>query len=244
MRWRLKRGIKVTPGQWCLNTLSNIVGTVVGIVLTFGVTFLIEYKNKQEDNKKATLIVLENIALINKECKLSNERIHESVPILEEILELTPQRVANMPEDSVVYYLSGFPQDLYIYQDFARNILNSNFDILRSTDNYKFLFQVHHFYSLYDRLQEIYKKSGPNKLLEDVNDVLNETAIKTNTLDNSLRWNLLQVVSSDRIKFYIRSYLDTFIPELDTYMPIINEALKHVVDNCGYEADDFDDFIY
>lgn len=229
-----------TSRMWCLDTLSSIVGTVIGIILTFGVTFWVEYKHKQEDDKKAVYIVLENISLIYGECSKSYDQIITSVPILEGILTLTPEKVLKMPEDSVLYYMGGFPSDLFVYQDFARNLLNSNFDILRNSDNYKFLFQVHHFFTLYDQLRNEYETSGPGKLIKDVNDVLTETAIQQNILETTPRWDLYQIVSSVRLKYYIRGYIDIFIPAVEYYMYQIKDGIRIIVENSGYNADDFD----
>ena len=232
-----------TSKMWCLDTLSSIVGTVIGIVLTFGVTFWIEYKNKQNDNKKATMVVLENVGMINQECIKTLMEVLESEPILEKILTLSEKEVNKMPEDSISYYMTyAFPNSLFIYEDLGRNLLNSNFDILRSTENYKFLTYVSFFYSMYDDIEKLYEKDGPKKLLDQINEILLEIAIQEGSSDNSNRWNLTEIVKSDKIKIYIRAYLDLFVPMIKYKTKTLSVAADNVGKTSGYSEEEFNEF--
>lgn len=229
-----------TSRMWCLDTLSSIVGTVIGIILTFGVTFWIEYRNKIEDNKRATLIVLENVTMIYSQCKEFYKNVEYSAPILEGLMQLTSEDVKRMPEDSVNYYLAGFNiPGLYVYQDFARNLINTNFDILRNTDNYTFLFEVHSFYNLYDNYKILCETSGPHKLLEDINKELFETSLQMNTLDYSWRFVLLQVVESLKCHTYIRTYLDDFVHNVKEYMEYMKITIEKIVKLSKFSYEDY-----
>ena len=225
-----------TSRMWCLDTLSSIVGTVIGIILTFGVTFWIEYQDKKKDNLKISLMVLENILEINYFCGLSYQEIIETAPILEEMITLTPEKVATMPQDSIEYYYHSFPSSLFRIDNFARNLLNSNFDIVRNTDNYDFLFQVNQFYYIYDGLKDFYEKRGPSKLLLDMNEVLMEKGIQSGTMDNTPRWNLMETVKSDRIKYYIRIYLDLFVPKLEEYIQGLKDKSTEIYQLADYQG--------
>lgn len=47
--------------DWWKNMVISIVGTVVGIVLTFGTTFYIEKKDKEKMVRKTVVITLHNL---------------------------------------------------------------------------------------------------------------------------------------------------------------------------------------
>ncbi|MCH5223315.1 MAG: hypothetical protein J1E82_04675 [Muribaculaceae bacterium] len=184
---------------------------------------------------KINLMVIENIDEMNKACAESYKKIMESAPVLEEMIKLTPDKVATMPQDSVDYYFNSLPHPLFEVNNFARNLINSNFDIIRNSENYYFLLMVNHYYSFYDAMTEFYENYGPIKLNNDINEVLLEKGIQSGTMDNSSRWNLMEMAKSDRIKYYIRTYLDLFVPNLKNYMVYMSDISQKIFKLTDYE---------
>ena len=63
---------KFYKNEWWRDTITSLVGTVVGIVLTFGTTFYIEKQNKADMARKTVIITLHNLDVKIKSLK-SNE---------------------------------------------------------------------------------------------------------------------------------------------------------------------------
>lgn len=209
--------------MWWATTLSSIIGTVVGIVITFGVGYWAELRDREKDRKLATMMIAGNvIEHINSLCHTFDLAV-ENAPYVERMIKMTVKEAEALPEDSLAYYLNAFRQGGTNYNDFARNLLNTNLDILRSTDNYRYLFFVESCYNYFDNLEDFINASGPKSLAAKINEIINENNIKKGVFEQSMRSDLIFVADSPEIKGYILEYLNLFISRAEMYSKILKE---------------------
>lgn len=228
--------------NWWNTTSSNIVGTVVGIIITFGVGVWVDYNNRKKDREISSVIIVEN--LIERADMLHNffKRAAEYEPRMKKIIEMTPQDVKEMPEDSVTLYLWGFALHAMTTNDFGRNIFNSDLDILRSADNYKFILFVDDAYGYLDGIQDYYATSGPLSLSPPLQDLFFKEIEKQHIVNTTSRWELLQIVESPLMKFQIKQYLENFCPYIPRMMEKLEEFKRRVHEISGISEKELKEF--
>ena len=131
MKWKLS--------DFWIQTLSCTLGTVIGIVLTFGTSSWIEYREKQDMERTAALMVIHNL---DSFC----EELDETVKVLQPIDSICTKvldakdRLETVPEDTLQLFVSGFLSHFfYTYDQTAETIFSSNIETWKSIDNRAFI---------------------------------------------------------------------------------------------------------
>lgn len=228
--------------KWWLTTTSNIVGTVIGIIITFGTGILVERKNREKDRTIATMMIAENIFDVTHDFEEFYKNVIEHEPLLWRIVQATPEEIAAMPDDSLAILATGFEYHSIQRNEFARHLLNSNFDILRSVDDYWYIVAADQIYSMIDRMEEEMEASGPKAMMDKINAILREKAIEDGVLDNSLRWNLMTVCSSPEIRYYISEFLSDFMQKAHNNLEITRIIVESVYKSGRFTHDEYKKF--
>lgn len=210
-----------TKRRWWFATLSSIVGTVVGIILTFGVSAVIEHNNREKDRELTTKIIASNIHMRATNLEENILRIKERMPYIKRMLSLTPEQVDTMSEDSIMEYCSSLLMHKPLYNDFGRSLLNSNLDIVRSTDRYHFIYYAEYCYNTLDYIEYLYDKYGINTLSNHINDFLMKRAVEQKIVSDSPRWDLKEVVESDEMKLRINYFIDGYERPMEKSLGLI-----------------------
>lgn len=75
---QLKSLFKWHMGAWWLATTSSIVGTITGIIVTFGTSAYLEEKKHEENQRLVVMMVLNNIEIYNR-------RLSKDIAVMEKM---------------------------------------------------------------------------------------------------------------------------------------------------------------
>ena len=142
------------------NTLANTIGTIVGIVLTFGTSHLIERHDSAVHEHDAALMVINNI---ERYCYTLDEALEfwEKTDSLNSlILAGVPQDSAQIADSTLHLFIHHlFHRHFWAQDNTAQNIFNSNIEIWQDISDKHFIENVgqcFHAISLLQEMQEEY----------------------------------------------------------------------------------------
>lgn len=139
--------------DWWLATMSSVVGTVIGIVLTLGTNLYFEKQHKKEIERTAVLMVVSNI---DDYCRKFDGDIKtlknvDSVSI--RIMNCKPADLKKIDNKSKEIFLKSlFYQNFNIFDRSAEKIFSSSIDIWENIDNSAFIMNVGKCYSLIESI--------------------------------------------------------------------------------------------
>ena len=120
-------------------TLSCMLGTVIGIALTFGTSAWIEHREKQETERTAALMVIHNL---DSFCEELDETVKDLQPIDSICTKVLAAkgRLETISEDTLQMFVSSFlTHHFYTHDQTAENIFSSNIETWKSIDNREFI---------------------------------------------------------------------------------------------------------
>lgn len=214
---------RIERKRWWSNTTSNLVGTVIGIIITFGVGFWVEQHKRAKDRDLTTLMIAGNAIEDANYLILICDVAVDNAPYVERLASLTEEEARSLPEDSIKILMKAFSQPGTNFNDFGRNLLNTNLDILRSTDNYKFLFFIEECFNYFDNIKDFINKSGPKSVAYKINEILSQKAIEQHVEETDDRWDIVECAKSYEIKNYLSEYLNIFIPSARSFSQILKD---------------------
>lgn len=226
---------------WWLNTLGCIVGTVVGILITLGTGLYFERRDARRDRRIFLMMTLTDLKLRMADQLRAAEYEKEKEPIIERLLRMTPEDVERMPEDSALAIVSN----LFIYMPFARNemprqVFTSNLDILRSADNYQLVYNIGDMYSSLDQNAAYYNQQCIGHYVDEFNAAINE-ALEREGVEDSPRFDLLQIVCSPSLKSYLRDCLNAH-EEFARRTQDLKRFFDGILERADVKEEDFNEF--
>lgn len=119
---------------------SCTIGTVIGIVLTFGTTAYLEYAAQKDSEHTAALMVINNIDhfCYKLENDLSEIEREDSLNMV--VGEHYPDRLDEMPDDVLQSFLNNLlSRNMSIIDNTAENIFSNNTDTWKNIANREFI---------------------------------------------------------------------------------------------------------
>lgn len=232
---------------WWGGTLSNIVGTIIGIILTFGVGYWVEYRNREKDKYLAKMVILSNMHDRITILQDAYHNITKKIETLEALLKVTPGEIKSLSQDSIGT-LVGAIYDAYpslTYNNYAKNLLNTNFDLVRSNDNFQFFRTVEIYSDLLDFAETTYKIHGPSSFVKKYNDEIEKLAIKQKIKEFTPKWQLEQIVTTDSLKILIMIYVTEFKRnEMDKFGDYFDNLTEELYKTAGATPEEVNYFLY
>ena len=138
----------------------SILGTAIGVALTFGVNGMVERSKKAQAQRLTAIMVIHDIDCtidLFKEWK-QNEEL--GAQVLQDAMK-NRDRIGEIPADSLSGFLSQLVgQDVdYHFDTSKEKIFNSGLDTWQNLGNMKFMDNVHGFYYDRQRYQELINQS-------------------------------------------------------------------------------------
>lgn len=131
MKWKLS--------DFWTQTLSCTLGTVIGIVLTFGTSAWIEYHEKQEMERTAALMVIHNLDSFIDELDETVKYMQAKDSIYMRVMD-AKDHLETVPEDTLELFVKGFLTFNFSTGDqTAESIFSSNIETWKSIDNREFI---------------------------------------------------------------------------------------------------------
>ena len=160
MRLRKMR-IKGADSHLFKELVISLVGTVIGIILTVGVTYCSEKRDKEEMARKVMLLTIHNLdASIG-----SMERLVDELSRQDTIFNYVRERVTStVSPDTLDLFVSAlYSHHIRPIDSSTEAIFSSNFEIWKYIDDPKIIGRIANGYSLMDKCGEEYERIEKNK---------------------------------------------------------------------------------
>ena len=120
-------------------TLSCTLGTVIGIVLTFGTSAWIDYREQRATERTAALMVIHNLERFCDELEGTVKTLQAVDSVNMKVLD-AKDRLVTVPEDTLEMFVTGIFSFHYATNDeTAETIFSSNIEIWKSIGNSEFI---------------------------------------------------------------------------------------------------------
>lgn len=120
-------------------TLSCTLGTVIGIILTFGTSAWIEYREKQETERTAAMMVIHNLDSFCEDLEESVKELQTIDSISMRVLT-AKDRLETVSEDTLQLFVSSFLTHTFNTNDqTAETIFSSNIETWKSIKSSEFV---------------------------------------------------------------------------------------------------------
>lgn len=123
--------------QWWTDLSTNFLGALLGIVLTFGTTGYLEYRDKKAMGRTIALMTVSDIEhsirQLERDCRFYRQRD----TVFRSVLGRYPDKLDQVPDDTLSLYLNSFFTDkIYVVNPAAEGIFTHSSDIWRTLDDY------------------------------------------------------------------------------------------------------------
>lgn len=193
------------------NTLASTIGTIVGIVLTFGTSHLIERRQEAARERHIALMVIHDI---DDYCNLVESTVKE----LEEIDSINNFILDYVSEDSVEIAdstLEFFEEELFgfhawIYNTTTQNIFNSNIEIWQDISDKHFIENVGQCFHAISLLKEMQKEYYSLILQAETSYKRNIVYVQAD--DITLKQHVQRTIQEIDVKLLIGNLHNVYLP--------------------------------
>ncbi len=131
MKWKLT--------DFWVQLLSCTLGTVIGIILTFGTSAWIEHREQQETERTAALMVIHNLEAFCDDLEDEIEHL-QAVDSLIASVQTKNEKHQTISEDSLLQFVSGIlDRNFTVIDQTAENIFSSNIETWKSINSSEFI---------------------------------------------------------------------------------------------------------
>ena len=229
---------RVAMTSWLKTTLSGLVGTSIGILLTFGTRAIVEQYKKEKTERLAAMMVINNI----NEFK---EKLDRSLPELERLDTLVcyfynHPNVEKANEDSAKMLIEAAGNiDMNIYDHTVADVFSSNIAMWQSISKPEFISNVGKCFSMmraYDTYDMEYSKQRFDLFCQWRKWVL-EQKEPISPVQLAISY-----LSSTDVMLYYKNYREFFIPMCRMAAQSLADVNKVNMDMLGITEEDIREF--
>ena len=157
--------------EWWMNASSATFGTILGIVLTVGITYWQQMENQKEMTRKIAKITLHNIDVRINSLKNSCELLMKKDSIYGKLQSYMSDKLDNLPKDSLsqcIHLL--FYGDYGTHDTKSEEIFSSSFEVWQFLDDEKVIGRISNCYSFLEMNE---------KFVKDIEQQLTQYAFNT-----------------------------------------------------------------
>lgn len=141
------------------NTAGCTVGTLIGILLTFGTSSYLENRNKTEMARKTVMLTLHNLDASTRNMQTILDELQQYDTLFTRAASLMPDRLGEMGDDSLRIFINAFGSRRLLMTDHTTSSIFSNsFEVWQCLDDEKVIGRIGNCYSVLDVCDEEYKK--------------------------------------------------------------------------------------
>jgi len=149
------------------NTVGCTVGTLIGILLTFGTSSYLENRNKTEMARKTVMLTLHNLDASTRNMQTLLDELQHYDTLFTRAASLMPDRLCQMGSDSLQMSVNAFGSRRLLMTDHTTSSIFANsFEVWQCMDDEKVIGRIGNCYSVLDvcrkeylRLEELRKKA-------------------------------------------------------------------------------------
>lgn len=142
--------------SWWKNALGSTFGTIMGILLTFGVTFWMQHREQVQMARKITKITLRNLDVRIGFMKQEIEQLKAQDSIFRKVQACHPDRLHALNKDTLLLFLASMEESNYNMTDRkSENIFSHSFEIWKYLDDEKVIGRISNCYTIIDFHNEL-----------------------------------------------------------------------------------------
>lgn len=116
--------------DWWKNTVGCTVGTLIGILLTFGTSFHLENRNKAEMARKTVMLTLHNLDASTRNMQTLLDELQHYDTLFTRAASLMPDRLGEMGDDSLRIFINAFgSRRLQMTDHTTSSIFSNSFEV-------------------------------------------------------------------------------------------------------------------
>lgn len=225
--------MKHLPEFW-KNTLSNTLGTVIGIALTFGTTLCLQHLEQKKTERTAALMVIHNLDAF---CDALEGEINDlqKMDSINSMVWVTGAERHPISEDTLQLFLDDlFSLRNICYDNTVESIFGSNIETWTNIGNSEFIEIAGKCFTARRIANQVFEEMDREK--KHMWYTYMTTAVFTDKPVETLREAIEWVFCSAEMCCFIRKQHLWYIPELQTCLMIIreqnerNKLLMHISD--------------
>lgn len=192
--------------NWWISASASTFGTVLGIILTVGVTYWQQQENQKEMTRKIAKITFHNIDVRINNLELLYQFLAEKDTTYSKLISYTSEGINKLSNDSALLFLNALYFDEYYGHDTkSEEIFSSSFEVWQYLDDEKVIGRISNCYSTLEHIEN-QLRSLKNQLKE-------------------VHFNLLMKLNEEKVESPIKM-LQFFLS--DPKANITYESLKYI----------------
>lgn len=228
--------------EWWMNALASTFGTILGIVLTVGITYWQQMENQKEMTRKIAKITLHNIDVRLNSITNSCEQLMMKDSVYAKLQSYLPDKLDELPEDSLNQCMNLLLYENFMAQDTkSEEIFSSSFEVWQFLDDEKVIGRISNCYSFLEMSE---------KLIIEIEQKLSQYSYK-NTADimaQYTEYDGYKVAKSylknpEVMAIYLKMNLIPLIYNMVDTVEKLNEKNKEVLGISQKELDNLSDLL-
>lgn len=228
--------------EWWMNALASTFGTILGIVLTVGITYWQQMENQKEMTRKIAKITLHNIDVRLNSITNSCEQLMMKDSVYAKLQSYMPDKLNELPEDSLNQCMNLLLYENFMAQDTkSEEIFSSSFEVWQFLDDEKVIGRISNCYSFLEMSE---------KLIIEIEQKLSQYSYK-NTADimaQYTEYDGYKVAKSylknpEVMAIYLKMNLIPLIYNMVDTVEKLNEKNKEVLGISQKELDNLSDLL-
>lgn len=213
--------MKLKLSDFWKQTLSCTLGTVIGIILTFGTSAWIEYREKQETERTAALMVIHNLESFTDDLDLMVKELQTIDEVNAKVLA-AKDHLDTVSEDTLSMFVTGIlSHNFNTIDETAETIFSSNIETWKSIGNSEFIELAGNCFSAKRLMVKFQERLEAEK--DELSDMLLEKVTYSDHPTESLQETVATILLSSRCRRHIKKQGDFYLRGMEQGVKVLSE---------------------
>lgn len=213
--------MKLKLSDFWKQTLSCTLGTVIGIILTFGTSAWIEYREKQETERTAALMVIHNLESFVQDLALMVKELQTIDEVNTKVLA-AKDHLDTVSEDTLSMFVTGIlSHNFNTIDETAETIFSSNIETWKSIGNSEFIELAGNCFSAKRLMVKFQERLEAEK--DELSDMLLEKVTYSDHPTESLQETVATILRSSRCRRHIKKQGDFYLRGMEQGVKVLSE---------------------
>lgn len=223
--------------SWCRSTLSGMVGTVIGIILTFGSNALVNNFKQKKTEHLIALKVLDDINMRKNALDNTVKLMEKNDSLFHVFYKIEDRKLLyQMDKDSLELFFNSFlTANFNMTNHSVEQIFSSNFSVWENVSNSEFLTSVGSSYSALNYLESKALEINKKRM-----DFFYELAVPHLNDFESAAEAVDTLLASPQLRFFIGIYHPMFVGMMRMGVLGLDEMMKRNMELLDIKEEDLD----
>lgn len=213
--------MKLKLSDFWKQTLSCTLGTVIGIILTFGTSAWIEYREKQETERTAALMVIHNLESFVQDLALMVKELQTIDEVNAKVLA-AKDHLDTVSEDTLSMFVTGIlSHNFNTIDETAETIFSSNIETWKSIGNSEFIELAGNCFSAKRLMVKFQERLEAEK--DELSDMFLEKVTYSDHPTESLQETVATILRSSRCRRHIKKQGDFYLRGMEQGVKVLSE---------------------